>query len=234
MITLAEFKNLVNVSKKDICQEIYTENADKIKVKKEDRVVKNLGKIFDATLAISNKKGFHAMSLRNLSEGAGLSMGALYSYFAGKDELLAMIQDQGRRLTARILVSQVEAATGWREKLRAGITAHIYLSEAMQPWFYFSFMEARNLDKKQMKEAIQSEIFTEQVLGEILVKGAAEGVFTVENPDMTAALIKAMLQEWYVKRWKYRSRNVTVEDYVRFVIGWIEAVICPDKPLPIE
>jgi AcrR family transcriptional regulator len=174
------------------------------------------------------------MSLRNLSDGAGLSMGALYSYFSGKDELLAMIQDQGRRITTRIMVSQVAAVSGWREKLRAGIAAHVYLSEAMQPWFYFSFMEARNLDRKQMKEAIESEIFTEQVFAEILRKGREEGVFTVEDPDMAAALIKAVLQEWYVKRWKYRSRNVAVEDYVRFVIAWIEAVICPGRPLPVE
>lgn len=177
MITLSEFKNLVSLSKRDICREIYVENAEKIKVKKEDRVVKNLAKIFDATLAISNKKGFHAMSLRNLSEGAGLSMGALYSYFTGKDELLAMIQEQGRRLTTRILVEQVEAAPGLREKLRAGIVAHIYLSEVMQPWFYFSFMEARNLDKKQMKAAIESEILTEQVFADILRSGREEGIF---------------------------------------------------------
>ncbi len=234
MITLSEFKNLVSLSKRDICREIYVENAEKIKVKKEDRVVKNLAKIFDATLAISNKKGFHAMSLRNLSEGAGLSMGALYSYFTGKDELLAMIQEQGRRLTTRILVEQVEAAPGLREKLRAGIVAHIYLSEVMQPWFYFSFMEARNLDKKQMKAAIESEILTEQVFADILRSGREEGIFEVADPDMTAALIKANLQEWYVKRWKYRSRGVAVEDYARFVIGWVEAFVCPGRPLAIE
>lgn len=42
-------------------------------------------------MSLSQKTDFHSMSLRDLSSGTGLSMGALYNYFKSKDELLYMI-----------------------------------------------------------------------------------------------------------------------------------------------
>ncbi|MDI6798204.1 MAG: TetR/AcrR family transcriptional regulator, partial [Desulfatibacillaceae bacterium] len=99
--------------------------------------------------------------------------------------------------------------------------------EIMQPWFYFSFMEAKNLEKKQQKDAITSELMTEQVFAAILKEGQQTGDFAPTDPDMTAALIKALLQEWYVKRWKYRSRQISVEQYASFVLDWVNAFVRP-------
>ncbi len=225
MMTYEEFKGMVHLSRREICKEIFTENKDLIKVKKQDRVVKNLGKIFEATLALSNKKGFHAMSLRDLSSGAGLSMGALYSYFASKEELLRMIQDQGRRVTSRILDEQMGKVEGVWKKLEMAIVIHLYLSEAMQPWFYFSYMEAKNLPKKAQKEAILSELSTEQIFADLVREGQKEKVFKQRDPDMTSALIKAMMQDWYLKKWKYQARHVTVEAYASTVVDWVSTYL---------
>ncbi|MBW1985367.1 MAG: helix-turn-helix transcriptional regulator, partial [Deltaproteobacteria bacterium] len=87
-MNFSEFQDLMNVSRKDICREVFDQNRQTIRVKKEKTVIKNLDKIFVATLKISNKKGFHNMSMRDLSLETGLSLGALYAYFASKDELL--------------------------------------------------------------------------------------------------------------------------------------------------
>lgn len=89
------FKKLVRVSMEDMCREYFLGNRENIRIKKEGVAVKNLVKIFNAALTISNAKGFSAMSLRELSAEAGLSMGALYTYFTSKEELLDMIQPCG-------------------------------------------------------------------------------------------------------------------------------------------
>ena len=72
----SEFQQLVNLSKHDICRQTLAENRKTIRVKKEKTVVKNLERIFDATLRISNEKGFQAMSIRDLGRAAG-DLGAL-------------------------------------------------------------------------------------------------------------------------------------------------------------
>ena len=165
------------------------------------------------------------MSLRDLSRTSGLSMGALYSYFTSKDELLAMLQNQGRRLTRKVLTKQIDVNAEPKEMLRTAIRIHLYLTEVMQKWFYFFYMETKNLDKSQQKKSIESELETEQVFIDILDAGCRKQQFDVENSVLTASVIKSMLQDWYLKRWKYASRQISVDDYAEFLIRFVESAI---------
>jgi AcrR family transcriptional regulator len=220
-----EFQKKVRLSKKDICREVFSENRKSIRVKKENTVLKNLERIFSATLKISNKKGFQAMSMRDLSHETNLSMGALYSYFSSKDELLEMMQHQRRTITLRILEERLDLETQPLEKLRVAIQAHLYLSEVMQPWFYFSYMEAKNLSKKEQQLAIEGELYTEKIIEDILKEGQAQGVFEIKNSQLTAGIIKAMMQDWYLKRSKHAKRNTPVDQYAQIVFEFVSAFI---------
>ncbi len=220
-----EFKHMAMISMEEICREVFMDNPASIKIKKEAVAVKNLVNIFDTALRLSNEKGFQSMSLRDLSRTSGLSMGALYSYFTSKEELLEMIQNQGRRLTRKVLTRQIDVNAEPEEVLRTAIQTHLYLTEIMQKWFYFSYMETKNLDKSQQKKSIESELETEQVFIDILEDGSRKKQFHVKNSVLTASVIKSMLQDWYVKRWKYARREVSVDEYAEFVIDFIESAI---------
>ena len=216
------FKKTISNYAKDFCNEDFLESRKNIRIKKESTVAKNLEKIFDATLKISNNKGFQAMTMRDLSSEAGLSMGALYSYFSGKDDLLKMLQNQRRSVTKKILEEHINREAGIEEKLRTAIRIHLYLSEAMQPWFYFSYMETKNISGPEQAKAIESELYTEKIFENILNEGEKSGVFLHRNHQLTASIIKAMLQDWYLKRWKYAKRNISVERYAKYLISFIE------------
>ena len=220
-----EFKKKVHVSKRHICREAFAANRGTIRVKNEARVVKNLEKIFSATLKISNRKGFQAMSMRDLSRETGLSLGALYAYFGSKDELLEMLQHQRRTITRRILEENLARADRPRQRLRRVVVAHLYLSEAMQPWFYFSYMEAKNLSKRERDKAVSSELYTERLIADILRHGRRQGDFTVRDCRLTASVIKAVLQDWYLKRPKHARRDISVDQYADFVLEMISACI---------
>ena len=221
----ADFQKEINLSKFELCREVYRENRNSIRVKKEEKVVKNLERIFSATLKISNRKGFQAMSMRDLSREANLSMGALYSYFASKEELVAMLQNQRRSVTKRILDERISQESKPSARLQAAVLTHLYLSEAMQPWFYFSYMEAKNLSQKEQNLAVASELYTEKLLADILYQGQTQGAFELRDPLLTASVIKAMLQDWYLKRRKYAKRGVSVDQYARFLLEFVEAFI---------
>jgi len=212
------FKKSVQLSKEDISRDLLAENRDRIKVKKERIAVKNLVRIFDAALAISNVKGFASMSLRDLSSEAGLSMGALYSYISSKEKLLDMIQQQGRTVIVRVMSENLQNIEDPAEKLKVAIQVHLYLSEVLQPWFYFSYMETKNLPKEAHKKAIEAELFTEKIFADIIEEGIKKGVFREVDTRLSPAVIKAMLQDWYLKRWKYERRKVTVEQYAAFLV----------------
>jgi AcrR family transcriptional regulator len=228
-MTYAEFQKQIKISRQQICREVFVENRDSIRVKKENTVVKNLERIFSATLKISNKKGFQAMSMRDLGRETKMSMGALYSYFSSKEDLLAMLQHQRRTITRRILEGSIGGESDPAAKLRAAILTHLYLSEVMQPWFYFSYMEAKNLSREEQERAVASELYTEKLFADILKQGQSRGCFLPRDPQLTASIIKAMLQDWYLKRSKYRKRNLSVDQYAKFLLQFLEAFIIGPK-----
>ena len=224
-MTFQEFSNRVMVSVEDLCRDYYRANRDVIRIKKEDVAVRNLVAIVNATIKLGCRMGFDAMSLRDLSGESGLSMGALYSYFSSKDDLLSIIQHQGQSAVERILRENISRESDPAVKLRNAILAHLYLSELMSQWFYFFFMETKNLNKKYRKISVESELMTEKIITDILDEGVRQGAFVVDNTLLTGSVVKAMMQDWYLKKWKYKQRNVSVEAYAQFVIGVTESFI---------
>lgn len=218
-----EFKKKFYTSSEEICKEIYLKNQGSIQVKNEKRAIENLERIFNAVFTLSSKKGFQAMTMRDLSKEASMSMGGLYAYFKNKSDLLAIIQRQGSRMVKNVL-SRFEAyADEPFEKLKFVIKAHVYLSEIARAWFFFSFMEARNLRPLELKEVQELESYTEKIIADILICGEKRGAFKKKNHFLTASIIKAMQQDWYLKRWKYRKRGVNPDEFCNYVIEFVES-----------
>jgi AcrR family transcriptional regulator len=225
--TLRDFRREVNLSLQGICRDMFRERAEQIQVQGEAVAVRNLARILDATLSLANRKGFAAMSLRDLSAKSGLSMGGLYAYIRSKDDLAELIQRHGRTLSQRILQKHLAGSDDPRERLRAGIRTHLYLSEILRAWFYFSYMEAKHLGPEERQRAIESEQATELMFQSVIEDGQARGLFRATDARLAACLLKAMLQDWYLKRGKYRSRNVDVERYADGVIEMTERMLAP-------
>jgi AcrR family transcriptional regulator len=216
------FQRDVNALKESCYLDFFSENPATFQIKKEKTISKNLERIFAAALKISNQKGFHAMSMRDLSKAAHLSIGALYNYFSGKDELLEMLQRHRRTISVQVLQANIDVHKKPLDKLRTAIRTHLYLSEAMQAWFYFAYMEAKNINSKEKKAAVEGELKTEQMLTDIITTGRDQGIFATNDCQVAAGLIKAMLQDWYLKHAKHTRRGLDVETYARSMITFVE------------
>ncbi len=116
-----------------------------------------------------------------------------------------------------------------REKLHSAIKTHLYLSEVMHRWFFFSYIETRTLNKDEHKNAIEGELYTENIFLNIIKEGVTSELFNVRDITLSASAIKALLQDWYLKRWKYNRRAISVESYAEYIISVIDSGICPEK-----
>ena len=88
-------------------------------------------------------------------------------------------------------------------------------------------METRYFRKAEHKRAIAGELYTEQLFCDILEQGQAEGVFQLESSVLMASVIKAMLQDWYLKRWKYSRRKISIDTYADFILSMIRRSVWP-------
>lgn len=209
-----------------LCARILERHRDTVRVQKPHIAVANLARIIEATLKLSNKQGFHATSLRDLAKSSGLSMGGLYSYFDNKTTLLSMILGEVSTTVNEVLKTvPEEVADDPLAHLRWLIETHIRLTETMQPWFVFAYMEAKSFPATERRMAVDSEAATEEIFAGALRQGVARDVFTIADIELTASLIKPLLQDWYVKRGKYRKRGTTIEQYVEAVTKIIGAAV---------
>nr|WP_295832234.1 TetR/AcrR family transcriptional regulator [uncultured Azospirillum sp.] len=231
MSSLRDFQARHDLSMEALCARILDRHAATIRVKKPAVAIANLARIVETTLTLANRKGFHSTSLRDLTEQSGLSMGALYAYFDSKDTLLMMILGQVVGVVEEVLGHPPDGlANDPAGRLRWLLRTHLFLTETMHPWFVFAYMEAKSFPKEGRDLAVSSEMMTESMIADALADGVARGLFAVpdgmmDDATMTAALIKPMLQDWYVKRAKHRRRGITPDLYAEQVIAFVEAAV---------
>ena len=213
----------VTFSTEALCERILERHRNTLRVQKTPAAVSNLARIVDATLRLSNKQGFHATSLRQIAGLSGLSMGGHYTYFPSKPMLLAMILGEVATTALEVLASPPDDVAGdAAAHLRWIVATHIRLSDAMQPWFAFAFMVAMSFPQAERQVAVDMEASTETIIADVLEAGAASGTFAIAEIGLTAALIKPLLQDWYVKRAKYRRRGTSIEAYIATVTAFID------------
>ncbi|ROO24028.1 transcriptional regulator [Salinisphaera orenii MK-B5] len=206
-----------------LCAQIVAGGEHSISVRKPAVAADNLARIVGAMLRLANRSGFAGMTLRELATASGLSLGGLYAYIRSKDELAQIVQRQIGRTLHRVLDDTLAEVAGPRERLAAAVRAHIYVTEALRDWFFFLYMEAHHLAAPRRREAMAMERASETVLADIIRAGQAAGHYRALAPEPAAGLIKAMLQDWYLKRRKHGDRGLDVDAYAAMVIAAAEA-----------
>jgi len=78
------------------------------------------------------------------------------------------------------------------------------------------------LTQSALDAVLSMEEFTEKMLVRILEDGEKRGEFRNGNYLLTASLIKAMQQDWYLKRWKYKKRGISVDAYTEYLLQFTE------------
>lgn len=214
--TFADFRRATPLDEASLLELIVERHDARITVKRTGKAHDNLQKIFDVTFRLANKVGFAAMTLRDLSRETGLSMGGLYGYIASKDDLSAMIED-AVRYVGEALPTWFAGQADPRDRLDSMLRGHVFMSELLQPWFYFVFMESRTLSGHQKSVARSAELhFQEQIARQIKESGTTDA----RRTRLLASHYQALIQDWYVKRWKYKSQGVTVDEFANSISRW--------------
>lgn len=227
------FKTCLPVCRDSIYSEFYHQFRDEIKVKRETAAIKNLETIFTATFDLANKGGFDAMSLRDLSQATGISMGGLYNYIRSKDKLAAMVNDfLSQRLAPLAFSLNLEQGTP-RARLETRLRIYIYMSSLFRPWYRFVYMEAKAMDRQQRNQAKQFDLIDTAKLRELIEAGVEAGEMKCECSELAASALLAMIQDWYLKSWKYKQNGTSTDAYANFLVSTMDKLLaCKDQHTP--
>lgn len=217
-LSLESFREAWVLTGEPFWRNVFEMHKDKMQIKSPNVAIINLEKIFTATFRLANTKGFQVMSLRDLSRETGISMGGLYSYIGSKNDLASVIEGVLRNYIDQVIGGLANENLSPVDFLRAIVYGEIYMMQILNPWYYFCYMELKGLPKEQQQQAMDLELRFESYLINAFQAGVRSGQFVCEKPELLASHVTAQLQQWHLKHWKFKQRNIQMQEYAENVL----------------
>jgi TetR/AcrR family fatty acid metabolism transcriptional regulator len=152
--------------------------------------------IMEAAIAEFARRGFHATRMEDIARASGLSKGALYLYYRGKDTLIAAIMRTMLAWELRAARAAVAGGGSATERLLA--IAAMFVAEieriagAMPILLEFYAVAARQPAVRASLSASYVEF--REVLAEVVRQGIASGEFRDTDPGAVAFTIIALME----------------------------------------
>ena len=218
-ISLDSFQEAWNFEGDAFWNSVFEMHKDKMQIKNPKIAIGNLKKIFTATFDLSHEKGFQGMSLRDLSRETGISMGGLYAYIGSKNDLASVIAGVLSKTIDQVIGGLASIDLPAIDRLRAIVYGEIYSIEILNPWYNFCYMELKELPKAEQQNSLDLELRFDNMLIETFRQGVQSGDFVCENPELLASQATAQLQQWHLKKWKFKLREVGPQEYAAYIFN---------------
>jgi AcrR family transcriptional regulator len=146
------------------------------------------------------RHGYEAMNLRALAADVGLRVGSLHNYIPQKQEFLANLLDEIMTALLADFEAHMAGIVEPEEALRQFVSFHVQWHTARKEEVFIGNMELRSLAPEQYARVAAKRKQYEKHLTAILINGKKRGIWTIEQPSVTAKAILALLtgvSNWY-------------------------------------
>jgi AcrR family transcriptional regulator len=135
-------------------------------------------RLYVTALRLFGEHGYHAVSVRDITDALGQRPGALYAHASSKQELLfALIRLGTAEHRDRVRGAVLEAGSDPVEQLRALVRAHVLVYCDYPELAGLTIREARALDAAQRAEVRAVVGETERTLMDVITRGQRLGEF---------------------------------------------------------
>lgn len=154
---------------------------------------KTLAALREAALRLIARHGYEAVSMRRMANEVGVQAAALYRYFPTKEDLLFSLMSDHMNALAKSWATLQAGDDEPRDQLAAFVRNHIAFHLARRDSTHVNNLELRSLSADRLSRIVALREAYEGQLRAILQRGAAQGVFGVEDAALVAMAIIQMI-----------------------------------------
>ncbi|CAA0079467.1 Uncharacterised protein [Zhongshania aliphaticivorans] len=228
-LSFAAYQRVLPLNKKNVYEYFFEANKASISVQNARLAIPKLEMILKAIFSISAKRGFHAMSLRDLCKETALSMGGMYNYISSKEELARMVTEFVGMTFLEINNRLPIPDDDINGQLEAQLCARIYMSELFRSWYFFVYMETKNQPVELIQRSLEVERNATGIIETQIEKGIKSGIYKPVDSALAAAALVSMVEEWFLKPWYFQERGTDVQAYADFVVGSARSLLGVSK-----
>lgn len=180
-----------------------------------------LRRLHEAALLRFAERGYHAVSIRELAEAAGVTVSSIYSHVGAKEELLAELMVVGHLEHNEWMRRAVEAAPADpASQMHALVHAHVSVHATYPLLTRVCNKELHALSPENAARVMDVRHDSERLFLDVVERGIADGRFRDADPWLAVAAIGGMgirVAEWYDPRGPYSVEQVA-EAYAQLAL----------------
>ena len=170
--------------------------------------------ILRAAARLMERQGSHGVSMQAVADEAGVSVGLIYRYFDGKEDLLLgvivnVLEQYGRTIPAAIAAAGDDPV----ERLAAGFRAYCEVIEANRHAAVLTYRESKTLGDQGIATIKAMEVASIEPLASELAAAVDAGLLVGHNPTLVAYDLLMLAHGWALKHWFFADR-VDFDGYV--------------------
>jgi TetR/AcrR family transcriptional regulator, cholesterol catabolism regulator len=170
--------------------------------------------LLTAAARLMERDGSQAVSMQAVAEEAGVSVGLIYRYFGGKDDLLlAVIVDVLDAFSTRVPDAIDAAGDNPVERLAAAFRAYCEVIDEHRHAAVLTYRESKSLGEAGRERIKELEVATSEPLRAVLREGIEAGDLVDLDVELVSYDLLLLAHGWALKHW-YFERTLGFEDYV--------------------
>ena len=181
---------------------------------RQERIERRRREVREAATRIMIATGYHGMSMQAVADEAQMSVGLIYSYFGGKQELLqSVIVDILDEFRVRVPASMTKAGSDPVNRLRQGFQTFCTIIDENREGTLLTYRESQTLPESGRREIIRLELETTEPIRQAVEDGIASGVFRPVDAELVTHNLKMAAHSWALKHWHLAPR-MTLQEYI--------------------
>lgn len=178
-------------------------------------------RLYETALELFSRDTYHAVSIRDIATALGQQPSTLYFHVSSKQDLLFEIAVIGHQThIAALRDALMDAGADPRDQLRCVVQAHV-----RQHLDYPALARVTNRELHALSDAQRESVLvirnqSEQIIRDVIERGARLGAFTTTDPFLDVKAIGAMgvrLPEWWTRD-STQSREEIIERYSQYAL----------------
>lgn len=173
-------------------------------------------------------QGYDATTLDMVAERLDVTKPFIYSYYKNKGELLYEVCQTGIRLSLSVLEQSLAVDGSATDKLKTVVERVARIIIENQRYISVYLREEKSLDPDQARSIRVMRHHFDELLGDLLEKGAKSGEFDVAKPSRTAIWVSGLLT--WIALWYHEGGSWSATEVVMDALTMVMKMVAPGRP----
>lgn len=180
-------------------------------------VAKRRAQLVAAAITLFTRVGYHAASVKDIADEAGVSAGLLYQYVPDKQDLLFLALQHIVRRNKEEIPAGLQGVEDPLARLYTAIEAYTRVIATNRQAVLLTYRETKSLKPEYIERMKQLELETNGLIGECVEACIRAGYLAPTNVELLVYRIIVAAHAWALKHWRLQ-KIVSLDDYLEQAI----------------